>query len=138
MPSFLKNSPPLIQATLVLLGSGLLAVCLACLHPERKAVAELSSISSWRATDLARFSRSQSVIKVTPSSSATSGVPSDIVFTSENWDMQVENLSGQFHGQEWIVVNCKSPGCEEGWALAKRLRHYGFPNVALLRAEGKR
>ena len=136
MPSFLKNSPPLIQAVILLLGSSLLALGLASLHPERKAVAELASISSWRAADLARFS--QPVIQVTPATSATTEQTSNLVFTSENWDAQVENLSGQFHGQEWIVVNCQTQGSEEGWALAKRLRRYGFPHVALLQEEGKR
>jgi len=126
----------LIQAALVLMSSGLLAGGLALLHPERKAVAELSSIRSLRGTDLTHFS--QPLIRVTPSSSATADEIPNLVFTSENWDMQVENLSGQFHGQEWIVVKCQTPGCEEGWALAKRLRRYGFPQVALLQPEGKR
>lgn len=131
-----KVPPALIQATLILLGSGLLAVGLALLHPERKAVAELSSIPSLRADDLASFL--QPVIRVTPSSLAPSDETSGIVFTFENWDSQVESLSGQFHGQEWIVVNCQTPRCEEGWALAKRLRRFGFPHVALLQSEGKR
>lgn len=131
-----KSTSPLIQAALLLLGSGLLAVGLTCFHPERKAVAELASIPSWRTADLARFS--QPVIRVMPSASSTADAASDLVFTSENWDTQVESLSGRFPGQEWIVVDCQTPGCEEGWALAKRLRRYGFPLVALLQQEGKR
>lgn len=135
MTSHLKMSSPWMQAACLQLGAGLLALGLAYLHPARKTVAELSSISSWRVADLARFS--QPVIRVRPSTSATVDETSEFVFTSVNWDTQVESLSGRFHGQEWIVVDCQTPGCEEGWALAKRLRRYGFPHVALLQREGK-
>lgn len=133
MPLRTKNLSPWRQAALLLAGSGLLALGLAWGHPARQSVAELASIPTLPPGALARLGHP--VISVTPAVSGTAGDGLEIPFTAENFDAQVENVSAQYHGREWIVVRCPSPGCAEGWALAKRLRRYGFPHVALLAQE---
>ena len=125
---------PLKQALLLLVGAALLAGGMAALHPAHNAVAELASIPMWRTSDLNRLPVPTIRVAPLPTADGTT----KIGLNSENFDTQVERIAAQFHGPEWIVVSCQSPGCEEGWALAKRLRHFGFPKVAMFRQEDKR
>ena len=135
IPKSARDFPTFVQAATLLLISVLGAVGLSRFHPRCHDVQELSEIRTFGASDTSETSLPN--IRVAYSSGQHGQPSATVMIDRDHWDTQVENIASQFHGGEWIVVECGSATCEEGWDLAKKLRRYGFPRVATLRFEGR-